>query len=580
MINGQYSSWFSVKRGCRQGDPCSPYLYLICAEILSIMIRSNKNIKGIQFKDKENLLSQFADDTTLCLDGSKKSFNEAVKVLLKFAEMSGLKINFDKSHVIWIGSSKNCKLRFMRDKNFIWDPGTFKILGVLFSTDISNITSLNFDNKLLEMKRVLSYWKKRQLTPFGKITVIKTLVFSKIIHLLMNLPDPPEEFLLALEKELYMFIWNGKHSRVKKSVVCKSYTDGGLNMLDVKSFLSSMKISWLRRLSLDSEWKSFTINMYPDLQNLEYFGGEYANVAMNSIKNLFWKDVLKHYKKFTLKCCPINLAEFMSECLYYNLNIVRDRRTIFVKEWFENNIFLIRHLVNEEGQLMSYDQFLRKYPTVTRTNFLMYAGILRAVKQFQRKCNIEFNNQYIFADNTVWGYIKKGNKHVKSVFACNGTVPAAIPKCNSIYENLNWKAIFSHCFKLTRDVQLRWFQYRLLHRLLPTQKYLYTVKIADSPICNFCETDNQTIEHMLYDCTVVSDFWNNFQQLVRDKCQHCHNFNVNKHLILFGVKEGVRSDAVIDFIMLLAKFYVYKCKLQNVLPFLRHFLLYLKQRYN
>merc|ERR1712240_2649 len=40
-FNGQYSSWFEIRRGCRQGDPISPYLYLICAEILSLMIRNN-----------------------------------------------------------------------------------------------------------------------------------------------------------------------------------------------------------------------------------------------------------------------------------------------------------------------------------------------------------------------------------------------------------------------------------------------------------------------------------------------------------------------------------------------------------
>ena len=49
-FNGQYSNWFSLQRGCRQGDPISPYLYLICAKIVSLMIRGNEKIKGIQLK--------------------------------------------------------------------------------------------------------------------------------------------------------------------------------------------------------------------------------------------------------------------------------------------------------------------------------------------------------------------------------------------------------------------------------------------------------------------------------------------------------------------------------------------------
>ena len=60
-----------IQRGCRQGDPLSPYILILCAEILSIKIRNNKNIKGITINEDEYKLSQFADDTSLLLDGSE-----------------------------------------------------------------------------------------------------------------------------------------------------------------------------------------------------------------------------------------------------------------------------------------------------------------------------------------------------------------------------------------------------------------------------------------------------------------------------------------------------------------------------
>ena len=52
--NGVFSQFFEIGRGCRQGDPISPYLFNLFVEILGHMIRQNKNIKGI--KIKKNML--------------------------------------------------------------------------------------------------------------------------------------------------------------------------------------------------------------------------------------------------------------------------------------------------------------------------------------------------------------------------------------------------------------------------------------------------------------------------------------------------------------------------------------------
>ena len=67
---------------------------------------------------------------------------------------------------------------------------------------------------------MLNAWSRRNLTPFGRITVIKSLVISKITHLLMNLPDPEESFLKELNKLLYNFLWNGKNDKIRRSGVC------------------------------------------------------------------------------------------------------------------------------------------------------------------------------------------------------------------------------------------------------------------------------------------------------------------------------------------------------------------------
>ena len=84
------SSWFPVGRGCRQGDPISPYLFLLCREILAHIIRKDPDIKGYSIKGIEIKVSQFADDTSLffCfvfLNGLREALQKCISVLLKFS---------------------------------------------------------------------------------------------------------------------------------------------------------------------------------------------------------------------------------------------------------------------------------------------------------------------------------------------------------------------------------------------------------------------------------------------------------------------------------------------------------------
>ena len=73
-----WSEFFEIQRGCRQGDPLSPYIFLLCAEILGILIRKNKDIKGIKIDDTEYLISQYADDTSIILDGTPESLDASL----------------------------------------------------------------------------------------------------------------------------------------------------------------------------------------------------------------------------------------------------------------------------------------------------------------------------------------------------------------------------------------------------------------------------------------------------------------------------------------------------------------------
>ena len=111
--NGHFSENIQLSRGCRQGDPISPCLFVICAEVLWHVIRENKDIKGITIGDAESKLSQYANDTTLFLKEDKETLRCVLAVLRWFNKISGLSINKEKNKVIKIGAS--------RDRRISWE---------------------------------------------------------------------------------------------------------------------------------------------------------------------------------------------------------------------------------------------------------------------------------------------------------------------------------------------------------------------------------------------------------------------------------------------------------------------------
>ena len=164
LNNGWASYFFRLSRGVRQGCPLSPYLFIISAEILANAIRENPSVKGITVNKTEIKLSQYADDTTLTLDGSERSFQEAMRMLEFFEKASGLSLNHQKREAFWIGSKSKCDDVFSPEKNLKWPKLKVKALGVWFSNDPQLSISLNLLEKLEQVRKCLNSWNLRRLS--------------------------------------------------------------------------------------------------------------------------------------------------------------------------------------------------------------------------------------------------------------------------------------------------------------------------------------------------------------------------------------------------------------------------------
>ena len=73
-------------------------------------------------------------------------------------------------------------------------------------------------------------WLKRQITPLGRVAVLKSLILSKIVYLWLLLPNPPDKLGDALQETMYEFVWNRKQDRISRKIAIKSIAKGGLGI--------------------------------------------------------------------------------------------------------------------------------------------------------------------------------------------------------------------------------------------------------------------------------------------------------------------------------------------------------------
>ena len=149
--------------------------------MLAKEIRRNKKNSGFLINNEEIKLSQYADDTTLILDGSRDSLKACLQTLDDFYKVSGLKLNDEKTEALWIGAKCGSSDVPFPERNFKWPKYKAKTLGIWLSVHPEETTDLNYDEKLVKVRSILSSWNYRRLTLMGKIAVLKSLVVSQFV---------------------------------------------------------------------------------------------------------------------------------------------------------------------------------------------------------------------------------------------------------------------------------------------------------------------------------------------------------------------------------------------------------------
>ena len=124
---------------------------------------------------------------------------------------------------------------------------------------------------------------------------------------------------------------------------------------------------------------------------------------------------------------------------------------------------------------------------------------------------------------------------------------------------IQWQSRFSTIYWVTLDSKIRIFQYKFIHRRISTNDYLFKIGVKNSPQCNFCKVESQTLIHLFCLCPIVSKFWTDLNNWL-----NCHNISSSKLSyidICFGFPS--KSQHLLNTIVLFAKYFIFKTKCQE-----------------
>jgi len=507
LINGSPSQPFNPSRGIRQGDPLSPYLFILMAEGLGRTIRAfhqNQAIRGIKlFQDLEaQTHQQFVDDTMLMGHASVQEAKAIKAVLHLFSQASGLDINVDKSQIFFFNTPGITKRNILRILGFQGSSLPSKYLGAPLSE--STLKKVSWQELLEKIRQKLASWTFRSLNLASRLILVKSVLQSMPTYLFSVL-GAPKGILKEIRALQRTFLWGKNQEKPKWSLVsweklCLPKGQGGLGLRDPDILGSALRAkTWWRWVSNgDTPWARLWHRKYaptwsPD--NLVRFnekprGSQIWNAAVEGQKLIqdhafweiyqgdraeFWKDSWNQWPAIQSE---VDLPETRAMCTARQLVLVRD--------------FWEIGRGNEEYRLWQKEDWWRN---------LGDEEDWKSVQDLLSDRQIRTREGH---DRLRWGHLPKGTFSVKEAYGI-------IAGWSNQQQQKEWSRLWEA--KLWPKISI--FLWLVCKKRILTWDNLKKRGMQGPSWCVMCGKEEETMCHLLDGCDFASALWDTGAQLFR-----------------------------------------------------------------
>ncbi|XP_048634085.1 uncharacterized protein LOC125608168 [Brassica napus] len=260
--NGMVNGYFKGRRGLRQGDPLSPYLFVIAINCLSHMLNkaAAQSRMGFHAKCRKIKLTHlsFADDLLIFTDGSIESVQCVLQVLRDFEYRSGLAMSNQKTSFFVSGLSEDEVNRIQVSTGMSCGTLPFRYLGVPLNSKKLSLSGC--DTLLQQIKAKFSSWSVKTLSFSGRLLLIKTVI-SGITTFWCSAFILPKACIEKINSMCSTFLWKGdlesrNNARVAWDTVVLTKEQGGLGVKELYTWnkACALRLIWMLFFRPQSVW--------------------------------------------------------------------------------------------------------------------------------------------------------------------------------------------------------------------------------------------------------------------------------------------------------------------------------------
>ncbi|OMO88470.1 reverse transcriptase [Corchorus capsularis] len=481
LINGSSSDEFHASRGIRQGDPISPYLFLLSMEYLSLLIENevdNNSWNPIQIGRNGPKFSHalFADDIILAARANMGNCMTISRILDDFCHRSGQKVNKDKTKM-WFSPKVSDSLAFditnMLGFSRTNNLGTYLGHPLL----VNKAKKADFGPLIEKIRNRLAGWKAKNLSLAGKSTLIQS-VTSSIVDYPMQASALPPPVLDEIDRLQRNFLWGDSEEKRKiHSInwvnVTKAKRKGGLNLRRsrLRNVALMAKLIWRVKRNPENMWVKALCSKY----NFDTFHKKSNNSNT-------WLSIRKGKDVFRRGCKKV---------INSGINI-----SFWLDTWV--GVVPLREIIhgpfnrNEENIKVSSCVNLDGTWNFDCVSFVLPDFIIDKIHA------IPYCLQNPREDTFTWNLSSNGEFSLDTAYilAAND---------DFIFDPF-WKKLW----KSPCNNRIRHFLWLSAHNRLTTNSLLHNRQISDNFSCDLCIDSEEDCLHVLRDCTFATEVWQSF----------------------------------------------------------------------